>query len=114
MNADGTVTVRITGHTDIRTMRLRHSSMGEPLLGMREAEILRGGSLRDRGRPTESVDDFIAGAAEFLEDYEVKGFGLSCVYLQRKRRLKGPYPSCRSPERCNLKGYCDKEISCNE
>ena len=84
MNIDGTITAKIAGHPGFKSMRLRVSTMGEPMLGLREAELLRGGNLRTAGRPKEDMYDFIGNAASFLQDYEVKGYGLSCVYLQRK------------------------------
>ena len=37
----------------------------------------------------------------------------TCRILAEKT-VAGPYPSCRTPEKCNAKGYCTREIACNE
>ena len=39
---------------------------------------------------------------------------LCCEIRKALAALAPPYPFCRTPQQCAGKGYCTKEIACNE
>lgn len=48
------------------------------------------------------------------QDEDRTGTGWDIAVVGSDSGLKPPYPFCRTPEKCAGKGYCPRDIACND